>query len=53
MRDVALVAVVVLGILWILAVFLGILARVFGLTSRSDWVGSVARVCVAIDLLSP
>jgi len=52
MREVAPVAVVALGILWIMAVCFGILARAFKLTRRRDWVGSVARVCGAIDLLS-
>jgi len=52
-RDVALVAVVGLGILWTMAVCFGILARVFKLTGRRDWVGNFARVCAAVDLLSP
>jgi hypothetical protein len=52
-RDVALTAIVLLGFVWILAVSFGIVGRVFKLTSRRDWVGRVARVCAAVDLLSP
>jgi len=53
MRDAVLVAIVVLGLIWLAAVAFGVVAGPLKLTKRRSVIGLVARFCRAVFLLSP
>jgi hypothetical protein len=53
MREVAFAVLTLVGVVWIAAVVVGLLAKPLKLTEQRSWVGRLARTCRAVALLSP